>query len=105
MSSGRLRLTAPYCIHNRVLSLEVALDRLDEPLGDFADMCGKKIPLASIQGRAEGQAGTEPGAMTPIGASRILTQLNFLFAITSAKSSAFVFISNHIIPKEKVKVV
>ena len=33
VSSGRLRLTAPYCKHNRVLGLEVALDRLDDPLG------------------------------------------------------------------------
>ena len=59
----------------------------------------------SIRNRAEGQAGAELGARTPIGASRILTQLNFLFSLASAKSSAFVFISNHIIPKEKVKVV
>ena len=33
MSSGRLCLTAQYCKHNRVLGLEVALDRLDDPLG------------------------------------------------------------------------
>ena len=33
MSSGRLPLTAPYCKHNIVLGLEVALDRLDDPLG------------------------------------------------------------------------
>jgi hypothetical protein len=26
-------LTAPFCKHNRVLGLEVALDRLDDPLG------------------------------------------------------------------------
>ena len=37
MSSGRLRLTAPFCKHNRVLGLEVALDKLDDPLGDAVD--------------------------------------------------------------------
>ena len=44
VSSGRLRLTAPYCKHNRVLGLEVALDRLDDPLGDaVAGVVGGEI--------------------------------------------------------------
>ena len=34
VSCGRLRLTAPFCKHNRVLGLVVALDKLDDPLGD-----------------------------------------------------------------------
>ena len=37
-----------------------------------SDMCAEKIPLVSIGGRAEGQACTDPGARTPIGASEIL---------------------------------
>ena len=36
--------------------------------GDSADMCGKKIPLVSMGGRAEGLACTDPEARTPIGA-------------------------------------
>ena len=34
VSSGRLRLTAPFCKHNIVLGLVVALDKLNDPLGD-----------------------------------------------------------------------
>jgi hypothetical protein len=37
--------------------------------GDSADMCGGKFPLVSIEGRAEGVAGTDAVARTPIGAS------------------------------------
>ena len=37
--------------------------------GDSADMCAEKLPLVSM-GRAEGLACADPGARTPIGASR-----------------------------------
>ena len=44
MSSSRLRSTAPFCKHNRVLGLEVALDKLDDPLGDaVAGVVGGEI--------------------------------------------------------------
>ena len=38
--------------------------------GDSADTCAGKIPLVSMGGRAEGLACADPGARTPIGASR-----------------------------------
>ena len=38
--------------------------------GDSADTCAGKFPLMSIGGRAEGLACAEPGARTPIDASR-----------------------------------
>ena len=41
--------------------------------GDSADMCAGKFPLESIGGRAEGLACADPGARTPIGASRIFS--------------------------------
>ena len=40
--------------------------------GDSADTCAGEFPLVSMGGRAEGPAGADPGARTPIGASRIL---------------------------------
>ena len=43
--------------------------------GDSADMCAGKFPLVSMGGRAEGLACTDPGAMTPIGASGNLRKL------------------------------
>ena len=44
VSSGRLRLTAPFCKHNRVLGLVVALDNLDYPLGEaVAGVVGGEI--------------------------------------------------------------
>ena len=44
VSSGRLRLTAPFCKHNRVLGLVVALDKLDDPLGEaVAGVVGGEI--------------------------------------------------------------
>ena len=38
--------------------------------GDSADMCAGKFLLVSMGGRAEGLACAEPGARTPICASR-----------------------------------
>ena len=38
--------------------------------GDSADMCAGKFLLVSMGGRAEGLACADPGARTPIGASR-----------------------------------
>ena len=38
--------------------------------GDSTDMCAGKFLLVSIGGRAEGLACADPGARTPIGASR-----------------------------------
>ena len=40
--------------------------------GDSADICAGKFPLVSMGGRAEGLACADPGARTPIGASRII---------------------------------
>ena len=39
--------------------------------GDSADTGVRKYPLVSMGGRAEGFACADPGARTPIGASRI----------------------------------
>ena len=39
--------------------------------GDSADTCAGKLPFTSMGGRAEGLACADPGARTPIGASRI----------------------------------
>ena len=39
--------------------------------GDTADMCAKKFTPVAMGGRAEGLACADPGARTPIGASRI----------------------------------
>ena len=36
--------------------------------GDSADTCAEKFPIVSMGGRAEGLAGADPGARTPIGA-------------------------------------
>ena len=44
--------------------------------GDSADTCAGKFPLVSMGGRAEGLACADPGARTPLGASR-----NFVFLI------------------------
>ena len=38
--------------------------------GDSADTSAKKLLLVSMGGRAEGLACADPGARTPIGASR-----------------------------------
>ena len=38
--------------------------------GDSADTCAGKFPLLSMGGRAEGLACADPGARTPISASR-----------------------------------
>ena len=38
--------------------------------GDSADMCAEQFPLVSMGGQAEGLACGDPGARTPIGASR-----------------------------------
>ena len=43
--------------------------------GDFADMCANFSPLTSMGGRAEGLVSADPGARTPIGASRIIVIL------------------------------
>jgi hypothetical protein len=48
--------------------------------GDSADMCTGKFPLVSMRGRAEGFACEDPGARTPIGASRI--EDFFIFSLT-----------------------
>ena len=45
--------------------------------GDSADRCAGKFQLVSMGGRSEGQACADPGARTPIGASRNL-YINFL---------------------------
>ena len=45
--------------------------------GDSADMCAWKFPLKLMEGWAEGLACADPGARTPIGASRIF----FLFLL------------------------
>ena len=39
---------------------------------DSADMCTGKFPIVSMGGRAEGLACADPGARTPIGASKNL---------------------------------
>ena len=39
--------------------------------GDSADRCAETFPLVSMGGLAEGLACADPGARTPIGASRI----------------------------------
>ena len=44
--------------------------------GDSADTCAGKFPLVLMGGPAEGLACADPGARTPIGASRILHTLN-----------------------------
>ena len=46
--------------------------------GDSADTCAKKNPLVSMVGRLEGVACPEPGARTPIGASRNLSHIDTL---------------------------
>ena len=38
--------------------------------GDSADMCAGKLTLVSMGGQAKGLAYADPGARTPIGASR-----------------------------------
>ena len=42
---------------------------------DSADTCGRKFPLMSIGGHAEGLACADPGARTPIGEGRNLKYL------------------------------
>ena len=49
--------------------------------GDSADMCGRKFPLVSMGGRAEGLACADPVASIPIGASEIVG--NFSFSCSS----------------------
>ena len=44
--------------------------------GDSADTCAGKFPPVSMGGQAEGLACADPGARTPIGASR-----NFLVVL------------------------
>ena len=48
--------------------------------GDSADMFGGKFPLVLMGGQAEGLACADPGARTPIGASR-----NNCFLLTRAE--------------------
>ena len=64
--------------------------------GDSADTGAGKFTLVSMGGRAEGLACADPGARTPIGASR-----NFVFLIKvtqSAKQILFYWIQDfHII--------
>ena len=42
--------------------------------GDSADMCARKSLFMSMGGRAEGLAGIDPGAMTPMGFPNLLKQ-------------------------------
>jgi hypothetical protein len=44
--------------------------------GDSAGTCAGKFPLVSMGGRVEGLACAEPGARTPIGASRNFHQVH-----------------------------
>ena len=49
-------------------------EKIDQTIFQFTptpDMCAEKFPLVSMEGWAEGKAGTDPGARTPIGASGI----------------------------------
>ena len=53
-------------------TLVITSDGLGEMLeSKFADMCTEIFSLVLMEGRVEGLARADPGAMTPIGASAI----------------------------------
>ena len=59
---------------------------------DSADTCGIKFPLVLMVGRAEGLACADPGARTPIGASR-----NFLVLCFTCKGCENIFVLNNML--------
>ena len=49
--------------------------------GDSADTCGRKFPLVSMGGRAEGLACADPGARTPSALAEIFVPVTESFPL------------------------
>ena len=66
--------------------------------GDSADTCGRKFPLVSMGGRAEGPACADPGARTPIGASGIFLILCLCHLLGVSIVDCYPIITPHVVP-------
>ena len=56
---------------------------------EFVDVCNKKFPLVLMGGRAEGLACADPGARTPIGASRIIGPSGAVQTVSDSRRPLF----------------